>query len=98
MLMAEFFGSGLQVLTSMMTLFLSASARPQAQPPALACCCVAITLNVPLTSDTGPTVHSVPDWIWVYPWQAGQRRADEIKKKRGCFTVGKRNTAFSASC
>lgn len=63
---AEFFGSGLQVLISTTTLFLITSARPHAQPPALAFCCVATVLSVPSVLDTGPAVHCDPDWIWVY--------------------------------
>lgn len=94
--MAEFFGSGLHVLTSTITLFFIASARPHAHPPARAFCCVAITLSVPLVSDIGPTVHCVPDWRWVYPWQAGHRSAEATAKTLASFAVGNSTTACSA--
>ena len=61
----------LHVLTSIMTLFFAASARPQPQPGALAFCCVAVVLSVPFVLDIGPTAHNDPDWMWVYWRQAG---------------------------
>ena len=63
---AELAGLALQVLTSTMTLFLTANARPQAHPPVFASCCVEIVLNASLASDIGATVHCVLDWVCVY--------------------------------
>jgi hypothetical protein len=54
------------VLISMMTLFLSASARPQPQPGALAFTSVTVVLSVPFALEICPTDHCDPLCRWVY--------------------------------
>src|SRR6202050_4881428 len=93
---AEFAGLALQVLTSTMTLFLTANARPHAHPPVFASCWVEIVLSGPLSSDIGATIHCVLDWVWAYWWHAGQRIPDAMKKVRACLAVGNSTTACSA--
>jgi len=80
---AEFLGSTLHVLTSITTLFLTASARPQAfQPVAGGFCRVAMVLTCRLCWISPPRPLRL-DWMWCS--RAGALLAEEVKKAPACW-------------
>jgi hypothetical protein len=92
-LTAESAGLALHVLTSIMTLFLSASARPQPQPGAPAFSSVAVVLSVPFALAICPTDHRDPLCVWEYWRHAGHCRAEASKKAPAFSTIGNNTTA-----
>src|SRR5690606_29016363 len=89
-------GCALHVFTSMITLFSNASARSHAHPGAAASLSVDTTLSTSSAKLTGPGVHTVPVWVWVYSRHPCHCCADASRNARALSTSGYSTTACLA--